>query len=892
MFQNKRGTRSEGTRRRRFTYRLRPELLESRDLMTGVNIDLSQVASQPYGVLQTGFQAGGGVGWSVTDVGDLTGSGYDDFVVGAPSVLRNGTNVVLGNSQPPGVAYLIFGSAQVNGGTVTSIDWASLAAQGRIGDLALLGNSTQTNPANGNQGFAYAGVKITSDNQNSRLGASVTALGDINGSGFNSFMIGAPGANDATGGNAGTGRAYIIYGGPALKNVTTIDVDQPSTVPTNIVTLVSARPASRLGSSGAGVGDVITDGFPDIAVGAPGTTIAGNANAGAVYLISGTALRNPAFGAVFNVDTVGQSNLASFVPGITFTGVAPGDQAGFSLGGTNIDGATTSANQSIDDLLIGAPQTGTGNGLAYLVYGGINLQNFATLDPNMNILSVSLNRIGDSSVTAARDVPGVTVTGAANGDLVGYSIGTAGNFTSTSFDDVLIGGPAANGGTGAVYVLVGAPVASRPLGDVPLSAIPSTSTVLTLRGASNGDQVGYSVTQTGRINNDVFNEVAIGAPGFNSGYGAVYLIPGSSAIGTQSTVYPLANATSAALNANVITVPSGAAGSIGPAALGSSVSGFPFIQGRARTLDNDTIGDLIIGAPGFSLATIGSNPPSTSRNAAGGVFALEGTFLRLGVAGTGNSANASIVTTIGINSQTAPFTIDASKNQMLIYVFDTTGFNASTDIDPTTIVVNGVAYPNATLTPGNGFAIITISPVSALGLSNGNATITIRGVTTTAAGAQTFTGSASATVTNAGNNGGGTGFAAGLTPVGFQTPTTFPPPNGERLLPTLNQLVGPDGYTPLPANVSPLGQFYPNKAYIQRTKHGVTTGHVANNLLKSDVLITKFGHFRDNRGFLLPKKQYASYKSNTGVGVHTLPSRVFTHNPAKPVKAAKPKRHK
>jgi hypothetical protein len=880
MFFDKRGARTSGGRRHRFTVRLRPEALESRELLTGVNLDLSTVATRPIGVQETGFAAGGGAGWSVTDVGDVTGSGFDSFVVGAPSVVRNGTNIVLGNNSPPGTAYLIFGSQGVNLGT---INFALLNTQNRIGDLALLNNATQTNPANGNQGFPFAGVKITSENSNSRLGASVVALGDINGDGINDFMVGAPGANDINGGNAGTGRAYIIYGGAALTtaaNNSTIDVDNPLTYRTNVVTLVSARPSSRLGASGAGVGDVITDGFNDIAVGAPGATIDGNLNAGAVYLISGTILRNPGFGATFNVDTVGQSNLAGFIPGVIFTGSAPGDQAGFSLGGNvNFDGARTSANQSISDLLIGSPQTGSGSGNAYLIYGGLNLSQYAAIDRSENILRVNLNTVGDPTVTTGA-IPGVIFTGAASADLAGYAIASAGDFNGDGIGDILIGAPAANGGTGIAYVIEGAPVSARIIGTIPLNAIPTGVSSVTFRGQGTGDQVGYSLTAVGRINSDLLNEIAIGAPGFNAGFGAVYLIPGSPNL---SGVFSLGNVTSATIGGNLITVPSGANGSIGPAALGSSVSGRLTIPGQTRTLDADSLGDLIIGAPGYSLATPGSNPPSSSRNAAGAVFGLEGTFLQLGPAGTGNGTNASITTTIGVNSQSAPFSVDASKTSLLIYVFDTTGFVASTDINPATIVVNGVAYPNATLTAGNGFAIITITPVSALGLTNGTNTITISGTTTAAAGALTFTGSASVTVINASGGGGGGGFVNGSVPIGFQQLTNFPPPNGEHLVPTLDQFKSPAGYQPLPVSVV-LGQFQPAPAYVNRRLHGIG-GTPAGPQANHNALIVKFGHQRSGLNYAFPKKLTASRHPFKGTGVLTLPARVFTRDIYHPGKA-------
>ena len=67
------------------------EPLEAKVLMT---IDLGGTsppalpfsATAPFGVDLGASTANGGAGFSVADVGDLTGSGYDDMLIGAPTV--------------------------------------------------------------------------------------------------------------------------------------------------------------------------------------------------------------------------------------------------------------------------------------------------------------------------------------------------------------------------------------------------------------------------------------------------------------------------------------------------------------------------------------------------------------------------------------------------------------------------------------------------------------------------------------------------------------------------------------------------------------------------------------------------------------------------------------
>ena len=86
-----------------------------------------------------------------------------------------------------------------------------------------------------------------------------------------------------------------------------------------------------------------------------------------------------------------------------------------------------------------------------------------------------------------------------------------------------------------------------------------------------------------------------------------------------------------------------------------------------------------------------------------------------------------------------------------------------TDIDPTTVMVNGVAFPSATLVADpdianhlNGIldAIITISPRSALNLANGSRTFTITGKTLATSPLPNFTWTGTATVTVTGGSGG------------------------------------------------------------------------------------------------------------------------------------------
>src|SRR5207249_3290464 len=118
------------------------------------------------------------------------------------------------------------------------------------------------------------------------------------------------------------------------------------------------------------------------------------------------------------------------------------------------------------------------------------------------------------------------------GDLTGFAVSNAGNFDNDGFEDFLIGSPGFNLGAGRATLIYGR--AARINGTFPVSAPPGP--FAEFLGAQAGALAGYSLSATGRINSDPFNEILIGSPGFNNLSGAAYLIPGRAGLltGQQS----------------------------------------------------------------------------------------------------------------------------------------------------------------------------------------------------------------------------------------------------------------------------------------------------------------------------------------------------------------------
>ena len=391
---------------------------------------LIDLDATPADVTVSGNPVSDGFGGAVA-TGDINGDTIDDFIVGALAADPGGRNRA-------GEAYVVDGSG--------------------------------TLPATIN--LASASLAVLGDDISDELGTSL-ATGDINGDTIDDLIIGAPS------GTAGPGKAYVIYGGPALP--TTIDLASTAAD----LTVIGKTTNDKLGESVA-AGDVDGDTIDDLIVGAGRADPAGRTSAGEAYVIYG----GPALPTIIDLNTTS--------PDVTIWGASNGFGLGTIVAAGDITGDGTA------DLIL---RSVTGSAADVEVfYGGSGFPSVIDMASVASDYQVISDGTGDWSI--------------------GSSI-TTGDVNDDGTQDLILGADRIFGDGDKVYVMQGGP------------ALPSVLSVngamLTVAGEmSDPEPAGPSVAAAD-IDGDTIEDLIIGASGLgtNNGEGKAYIIYGSNALPTS-----------------------------------------------------------------------------------------------------------------------------------------------------------------------------------------------------------------------------------------------------------------------------------------------------------------------------------------------------------------------
>ncbi len=315
--------------------------------------------------------------------------------------------------------------------------------------------------------------------------SAVASAGDVNGDGYADVIVGNAVYD---GGQPSEGAAFVFLGSAAG-------------IPSGDVTTAQAKLEANLagagfGASVASAGDVNGDGYDDVIVGAPSYGVGSNDtppySAGAAFVFLGSA-----------------SGIVGSDPTTAATRIAADAQAGDL--GSSVASAGDVNGDGYDDVVVGAPEYGIGP------------DGFGPRPGGAFVFLGSAGGIADADPGTAH----ARIVSSEDAAFLGTSVAAAGDVDADGYGDVLIGAPNLDGiqVNGGAALLFRGSAAGIATGD-------ETAASARLESDESFTQLGQSVAGAGDVNHDGYDDVIVGAPGYDAGQaneGAAFVFLGSAA---------------------------------------------------------------------------------------------------------------------------------------------------------------------------------------------------------------------------------------------------------------------------------------------------------------------------------------------------------------------------
>lgn len=461
-------------------------------------------------------------GSALASAGDVNGDGYSDIAIGAHLFDKG--------QQDEGTVSIYYGSPgklatdlpnSLTGSQVIARYGASVAAVGDVngdgyGDVIVGAPHYDNGQAEEGAAFVYLGtanglspnfaVMLSAGQGGAEFGGSVAGAGDVNGDGYDDIVVGAMHYDN---GQDEEGAAFVYLGSASGINAQAVAI------------LESNQSGAWLGSAVAGAGDVNNDGFADLVLGAMNYTN-GESEEGALYLYPGSPTGPNAAGLTIIENNLVDARLGNSV---SAAGDVNGDGYGDIVAGAyafedddrgalfTYHGGPAGLNPTPASAIEGT-QPYAQMGWDVSGAGDINADGYADIIAGCHWYNyedgAAFVYYGSANGIDTANATGLFPHSQGMAVNMGESVSGAGDINGDGYSDIIIGVPRyideqTSILTGQALVYFGHPTGIQ-------------NDPLTLTGNPNDeyDFFGWAVSYAGDINADGYSDIMVGSPNYGS----------------------------------------------------------------------------------------------------------------------------------------------------------------------------------------------------------------------------------------------------------------------------------------------------------------------------------------------------------------------------------------